>query len=341
MNKGLITVVIPAYKCENVISSAIESVLCQTYNNYELIVVDDGSPDNTVEVIKKYQDRLTYIFQENGGVSKARNTGIKYSNGEYIAFLDADDRWDNNKLELQMELFNRHPEVNMVFSGFWNTTNGIILKNKSYKDAFNFFKEYGYDAEDIFKSKLSFDIKGKSIEYYFGNIYEYLFLGNFILPSSVILKKQSLIRTGLFNEKFRVAEETDYFLKFSKQNVIGFVNCPLVYYESPCSENLSGKSNMESLMKNALKIQIDSFVSNFNLTNNRAIHYYKGISKTYGRLAYYYLSEYKFLESRKYATYSIKLDYYNPISYLILLGSYTPKIILKYIAIIKERMHKN
>ncbi len=341
MNSGFVTVVIPAYRCESVIASAIESVLGQTYGKFELVVVDDGSPDQTAETIKKYGDKVNYIFQENGGVSKARNTGILNAKGDYIAFLDADDVWEKNKLELQLELFNRHPEVNMVFCGFWNTINGKILKDKYYKDAFNFFKEYRYDYKDIFDSIFKYKINREEFTCYFGYIYKYLFLGNFILPSSVIMKKSSVLNTGLFNENLRVTEETEYFLKYSVKNIIGFIDYPLVRYEMPGSGNLSGKSNMESLMKNALRIQIDSFISNYNSNQINKKYYYKGISKTYSRMAYYYLSEYKLSESRKYAYYSLRFYYLNKMAYIVILGSCFPKIVMEYIAKFKRRRTRN
>lgn len=325
MNNQLVSVVIPAYKCAGTISSAIESVLTQTYKDVELIVVDDGSPDDTFKVAEKYKDRIIYIHQENGGVSKARNTGINNSKGSYVAFLDADDRWDEKKIEIQMEIFKRHPEVGLVFSEFWNTKNGKIIESRNYMDSFNFFKEYSYDINDIFENKSQMDRDGHSVDYRWGNIYDSLFLGNFILPSSVIAKKSSLLEAGLFNENIKVAEETEYFLKYSSMNAIGFVSKPLVYYEIPSSGNLSGKSNSVQLMKNALKIQIDSFISNRNKRKTPTRHYLKGIGTTYNRLAYYYVSEYNNLYARKYAVYGMKTFPYNIKSYLIWLMSFAPK----------------
>ena len=130
MSNSLISVIIPAYNCSKLIPNAIESVLGQTYSNLELIVVDDGSTDNTAEIIlnyKNYNNNMKYIYQNNGGVSKARNTGIKQSVGEYIAFLDADDIWDKNKLEIQMKVINNCKNIDMIFSSFKNTKNNKIV----------------------------------------------------------------------------------------------------------------------------------------------------------------------------------------------------------------------
>jgi glycosyltransferase involved in cell wall biosynthesis len=340
MCNPLVSVIIPAYKCENFISSAIESVLSQTYENIELIVVDDGSPDNTASVTKQYLNRIHYIHQENGGVSKARNTGIRISKGEYVAFLDADDKWENNKLELQMKLFMDHPDVKFVFCSFWNTKNGNVLLDKSFKDAFNFFKEYRYDMDDIFEFSSYYKNGSEKVKYYWGNIYDYLFLGNMILPSSVIVQKDSLLLSGMFNENFKVAEETELFLKYSTRNTIGFIQYPLVYYEVPNVNNLSGKSNLEKLMKNALKIQIDSYIYNRNRQRKNSNFYFKGISKTYCRLAYYYISEYNFRESRRYAVCAIKSCQYNMKAYLIWFISFFPKQFLEYISRLKRMIKR-
>ena len=336
MNNPLVSVIIPAYKCEKFISSAIESVLSQTYENFELIVVDDGSPDNTASVAKKYQHRINYIYQENGGVSKARNTGIRMSKGEYIAFLDADDKWGRNKLELQVKFLTDHPDVNFVFCSFWNTKNGKVISDKNYKDTFNFFKEYRYDVADIFEFSSCFEQDSGKVKYYWGNIYDYLFLGNMILPSTVIIQKDSLFTSGLFDENFRVAEETEFFLKYSSRNTMGFIEYPLVYYEVPDTDNLSGKSNMEKLMKNALRIQIDSYISVRNRHRKSSLFYFKGISMTYSRLAYYYISEYNYRESKRYAMYAIKSCKYNLKAYMVWLIGFSPKPLLENIARLKR-----
>ena len=107
----LISVVIPLYNKESSIRRTLESVFSQTYQHFEIIIVDDGSTDNSSAVIEAYNDsRICLIKQKNAGVSSARNKGIKYSKGDYIAFLDADDEWDNDYLERQIELIGNFPE---------------------------------------------------------------------------------------------------------------------------------------------------------------------------------------------------------------------------------------
>ena len=340
MTNPLITVIIPAYNCSRFIKNAIESVFAQTYKHYELIVVDDGSVDGTSEILKKYKHNLKYIYQNNSGVSKARNTGIQQSNGEDIAFLDADDVWKNNKLEIQMHLFNKYPNVNLIFTGFKQIKMKIIMENKNYEDTFNIFNEYKYRIRDIFENHATINYNNINIEYYWGNIYKYLFLGNFILPSSVLFKKSSLKNVGMLNEAYRVAEETEFFLRFSRYYDVGFIYHPLLYYEVPEPDNLSGKKNTERLIKNALRIQIDSIICNQNEFKDYNL-YFKGVGTTYSRLAYYYLSEYKMLDSRKYALCSIKTYGRNIIPYMIFIISYMPRTVLNYMLKMKHVMTHN
>ncbi len=115
MSEPLVSVVINVYNGEPYLAEAIDSVLGQTYENRELIVVDDGSTDATADVAGRYGDALRYVRQENGGIGSARNTGIELAQGEYFAFLDADDRFVGDKLERQLAAFDEDPSLEMVF----------------------------------------------------------------------------------------------------------------------------------------------------------------------------------------------------------------------------------
>lgn len=117
---SLISVVIPSYKTAATLAEAIESALNQTYQPVEVIVVNDGSPDHTAEVVKPYLDRIIYIEQENRGLSAARNVGFRASKGDFLCFLDADDILLPNKFELQLSVFERQPDVGVVLSGYIN-----------------------------------------------------------------------------------------------------------------------------------------------------------------------------------------------------------------------------
>ncbi len=126
-----VSVIIPTYNCAHYLADALESVFQQTFSDYEVIVVDDGSPDNTKEVVERfitrYPSRLKYIYQPHQERSVARNNGIQAASGEYIAFLDADDQWLPHKLSIQVPILDEHPEIGLVHSD-------IIFMNQEGKD---------------------------------------------------------------------------------------------------------------------------------------------------------------------------------------------------------------
>jgi glycosyltransferase involved in cell wall biosynthesis len=112
----LVSVIIPVYNRSEYVCEAIDSVLAQTYKNYEIVVVDDGSGSNVKQVLEPYFGKIKYFYQENKGLAAARNTGIKHSTGKYLAFLDDDDLFEPRKLEVQVEMLENNPEVGFVYS---------------------------------------------------------------------------------------------------------------------------------------------------------------------------------------------------------------------------------
>ena len=134
----MFSVIMPVYNGEKFIEDAVNSVCAQTYDNWELIIVNDGSKDNTADVLKKYEinSQIKIIHKENGGVSVARNTAISASKGEYIVFLDADDVWHTNHLEVMNELITEYPDA-----GLYATFTRTELVNGGVIEECNFFKD--------------------------------------------------------------------------------------------------------------------------------------------------------------------------------------------------------
>lgn len=116
---GSVSVIIPAYKAERTICRAIDSVLSQTLPPAEIIVIDDGSPDRQHVAIRSYGDRILCLRQPNRGAAMARNAGIDHAQGDFLAFLDADDYWEAEKLERQLALFARYPQVGVIGGGYY------------------------------------------------------------------------------------------------------------------------------------------------------------------------------------------------------------------------------
>lgn len=110
-----VSVIIPTYNRGNLIKRAVDSVLSQTFKDFEIIIIDDGSKDDTKEVLAPYMDRVRYVPQANGGISKARNRGIELAQGQYIAFLDSDDYWAPEKLQMQTDILDGNPKIGIVY----------------------------------------------------------------------------------------------------------------------------------------------------------------------------------------------------------------------------------
>ncbi len=133
-----VSVIIPTYNRRAYVQEAIDSVLAQTYTDYEIIVIDDGSTDGTGEALReRYGDKIIYEWQENQGLSAARNRGIESSRGQYIALLDSDDLWMPEKLERQVACLSQHPEVAMVARAYarrdcWQRAQGVSISSQGH-----------------------------------------------------------------------------------------------------------------------------------------------------------------------------------------------------------------
>lgn len=198
-----ISVIIPTYNCnKEYLKEAIESALHQTYKPFEVIVIDDGSTDDTKDFVTHYADQgVTYLFQENAGQSAARNYGIKMSQGDWIAFLDHDDVWINNKLEKQ---FNKVKDTNYSF-----VLTDMYLGERFDAEKKSFLSNYSKVSE--------------------GYIFDVLINRSFIFPSSVLVKKTVLEEYNCFDPTLRMMEDLDLFLKISRKYEIGVIREILVF----------------------------------------------------------------------------------------------------------------
>jgi glycosyltransferase involved in cell wall biosynthesis len=200
----LISVVIPAYNAAKTIVRCLESVFCQEGVPYEVVVVDDGSTDETGSLVEKgYKNKVRYIRQENSGPAAARNRGIRESRGNYIAFLDADDEWLPGKLQLQHSALRDNPALGFCFTDMSHWVDGSEL-HRSY------LHERGYR----FVSS--------------GRIYDSLLRECFVFTPSVVVPRAVLDEVGLFDETLRIAEDYDLWLRIADTQEVLFIDRPLV-----------------------------------------------------------------------------------------------------------------
>ncbi|TSC91530.1 MAG: glycosyl transferase family 2 protein [Parcubacteria group bacterium Licking1014_17] len=216
-----VSIIIPAFNSAKNIKRTIESVSNQSFRDWELIVVDDGSTDNTKEIISEFQNndpRIRYIYQENsGGPAGPKNTGIKNSIGELIAFLDHDDEWLPKKLEKQVYLMD-HPRKN----------------NTALVGCDAFIIDELHDEERIYRITKS------------ENYLEELLVRNVIFCSSgVIVKRSVLSDVGYFDEQFRFGDDWDMWLRIAQKYSLDFIHEPLYKYYRH-AETVTSKLNIDN-----------------------------------------------------------------------------------------------
>lgn len=180
-----VSVIIPTYNRGNLIARALDSVLAQTFKDFDVTIIDDGSTDNTKEVIKPYEGKVNYIYQKNGGISAARNRGIAESTGQYIAFLDSDDYWAPQKLEVQSKVLDDHPKVGIVYGR-------MPIVN-----------EHG----DVLGMKPN-GVSGK-------NFQELLRVWGDLPTSSVMTRRECFERVGVFDNNLPPMEDIDMWLRIA------------------------------------------------------------------------------------------------------------------------------
>jgi len=197
-----ISVILPAYNADKTIGLSIESVLNQTFKKFEFIVVDDGSTDNTVNIVKSYNDnRIRTITINNSGPSKARNSGIKDSHGRYISFIDSDDLWAKDKLEKQIYILSRDEKYEVAYS--WSL---FIDENGKYIHP---LKPVGFQ----------------------GNVYQKMLINNFIgSGSNILVKREALESVGYFDEEIKYGEEWDLYIRLSRLYHFGLITEYQIYY---------------------------------------------------------------------------------------------------------------
>ncbi len=204
-----VSVIIPAYNRAHVLGRAIGSVLAQTYRDFELIVVDDGSTDNTALLPACCDDRVTLVRQDNRGVSAARNAGIRHSHGEFVAFLDSDDEWLPNKLARQVDRSGSGtPDFICHTDEIWLRDGKIVPQKKIH------YKQGGRFFERALQRCL-------------------------ISPSSVMLSRSLLDKVGWFDPDLPAAEDYDLWLRITAFYEVDFVSEPLVIKHGGGDDQLS------------------------------------------------------------------------------------------------------
>ncbi len=296
-----VSVIIPTYNRAHLIGRAINSVLNQTHQGFELIVVDDGSTDNTEDVTKEFQqkdERVIYLrHKQNKGGSAARNTGIKASKGKYIAFLDSDDEWLPEKLEKQINMFNIVPDnIGLIYCGYYKILekNGEILK--------------------------------EIIPIYKGDAYIKMLKRCILGSPTPLVRKNCFERVGLFDENLPSCQDWDMWIRVAKYYNFDFIKESLAKYYIHGNQISANLNNKILSRKIILEKYQEDLLKNFQI-----------ISFHYNNLGLLYSLSGKLSEARKNFIYSIKYNPSKRSSYFHLLLSFLSPILHKKI-ILKRRV---
>jgi len=203
MTSPIVSVIIPTYNCKDYVQEAINSALAQTYQDFELIVVDDGSTDGTGEVLKRFHSRIRYVYQDNRGISAATNRGIRMASGQLIAFLDHDDLWVPHKLQCQVAYLDAHPDVALVCTRF---------------------STIGYNGGYLKELEEPFGVPAGQVSF------ETIFWRCPVLTSTVLVRREALLQAGLFDETMRWGQDWDMWARLALQSAIVLMPESLVRY---------------------------------------------------------------------------------------------------------------
>jgi glycosyltransferase involved in cell wall biosynthesis len=206
-----VSIIIPTYNRAKLLPEAIDSVLKQTFRDLELIVVDDGSTDETAQILQDYDSNIQVIRQHNQGVSAARNRGILHADGELIAFLDSDDLWKPRKLKVQVEYMRAHPEVMIC------------------------------QTEEIWMRRGARVNPGKKHKKYSGWFFENMLPLCIVSPSAVIMRRELFAHVGMFDESLPVCEDYDLWLRVGLYYPIMLIEEPLIIKRGGHENQLSQK----------------------------------------------------------------------------------------------------
>jgi glycosyltransferase involved in cell wall biosynthesis len=239
-------VLIPSYNRGYVLGKSIESVLAQTYRPIEIVVVDDGSTDETRAVVEKFGPAIRYIYQENAGLAAARNTGLAVARGEFIAFQDSDDIWLPWKLQVQVALMRRLPELALAWTDMTAVNPaGAVVSQSHLKTGYHAYQKIKVE-DHLSSAGLVKDVCPDSppdvaqASFRYGNIFSAMFMGNLVHPPTALLRRKHLCRTGGLDTTFAWAgEDYEFFWRVSREGLGALVEAPGMLYRVDAEDQMT------------------------------------------------------------------------------------------------------
>jgi glycosyltransferase involved in cell wall biosynthesis len=323
-----VTIVLPTFNRAVYLKDAIESVLAQTYRDFEFIIVDDGSTDNTEEVVASYinDPRIRYLKQANSGAAAARNHGISLRRGDLVAFIDSDDIWNPDKLLIETEVLKELPDTGIVCSDF-SAEGSSVIEPSHIRTYFSVLNDYNLEYRDVFSNRLERPVRGlaQGEEVYWGNIFNTMLFGNIILTSTCLCRASLFETIGVFDPSYSTLEDYDFFLRITKKIPVAFIAKPLIRYRY--SENqLSGENHFDRVCanligifsKNVAALDDKDFLNKNRLKLRRRLGEYQAMQ------GYFRFSKEEMTEAAQSYRQSICNNPFKSMSYIYLLFSVMP-----------------
>ncbi|OGH97973.1 MAG: hypothetical protein A2104_05240 [Candidatus Melainabacteria bacterium GWF2_32_7] len=309
MRKPKVSVIITTYNRLDYLGYAIESVLNQTYDDLELIIVDDGSTDNTREFVNSYyDDRIIYHYQENKGQNPARNKGMELARGEYIAHLDSDDTWTSTKLEKQVNILENNADIGLVYCG-------TLLIDKQNNN-----------------------IGTQPMIIHNGNVLDKLLMTNFLYNGSCALfRKECLEKVGLFDESFKRMTDWEFYLKFAIYYKFYGINEYLLKYRI---HNETMSKDFKSYETYGIKI-LEKIFNHKDLDNKYLKYKNRAIALRHRYLGRRYFENNYPVEARKSFKEALNTDttlLFQSNSFILLILTYLPLNLVEHLRNLKRSL---
>jgi glycosyltransferase involved in cell wall biosynthesis len=256
----MVSVIIPTFNRANFLLEAIDSVLAQTYaGEIEIIVIDDGSTDDTKDKLAPYQDKIEYAYIENGGPARARNTGMRKARGKYISFLDSDDLYYPYKIKLQADFLEDHADVDLVSSELTAIDDDCKVLDEFHLKNYHrtSFAMDGATYGQIYSKSISIADAGLNLKewedrrIYVGNVFDRYFEGLILSTNTVMFRRSVLDTIGFQHEPYWVFEDYEFILRIVKHHQAGFIDAPtykLRYHADQISTTRDKSDGTEKLI---------------------------------------------------------------------------------------------
>jgi len=331
----LVSVIIPAFNSAFYIRECVESVLNQSYKNIEIIVVDDGSTDDTISIIDSYSGKINLIRSAHRGLGGARNLGNEIARGKFISWLDADDIAHPKLVEIQAAFLESHSEIALISTNFSAFDESGLISTSYIKEYYSAIGEMG-GIDKIYQKKECFPVEidpsklkqnfTSFVSIYSGMVYKRLVWGNFIHPPTVMLRTSVVRATAKLDESIPTAEDWDYFIRVSRVAPVAFIDFPLIDYRIHANQ-LSSRTNSGLITTNIIRVfeKLKNFDHDLYQRNLKYFRYKLGL---FHANAAYTLSEESCTMSIMHIFKSLQYGYWSKTLIKSLVKAILPKFIL-------------